>query len=1114
MNVRTVLNVVAKTAARLCDANDALIWQVEGDHLRLIAHYGPLRTRWVPRQLMPINRSWPAGRAVADRRTLHIRDMAVAVRKEFKEVAARQRAEGLRTVLTTPLLLDGRPVGAITIRRVKVRPFSTKQISLLKTFADEAAIAIENARLSQVLETRNRDVTEALEQQTATSEILGVISSSATDVQPVFDMIARSTVGLCDGQFCAVFRFDGDLIHLVGHHGLTAEGAEAYQRGFPLRPGQDSAIGRAMLTRAVAHIPDIQADPDYAQHTIARAVTFRAIVGVPFLRDGKPIGGIAVSRSQPGPFSEKQIKLLGTFADQAVIAIENVRLFQELQARNRDLAEALEQQTATSEVLKVMSRSTFDLQPVLETLIENATRLCGAENGVIYRFDGEFCHLAAGHGISPELKDFIQRNPIRPGRGTVAGQVVLEKRTVHIPDVLADPHYQWREAQKVGGYRTVLGVPMLREGILIGVIAIYRTHVQPFTDKQIGLVATFADQAVIAIENVRLFNEIQERTRELQRSLEEVRAMGEISQAVSASLDLQEVLSSIAGHAVRLSNSHGCGIFEFNASRRAFDVVASHNLGNDFLDAIRQTPVDLSQVATGRAAETGGPIQIPDIADAHDYPFREMMLKAGFRALLTVPMLGKNVTRGMGLFRRAPGLFEERVVNLLTALANQSKVAIENARLFQDIQSQRLQLEDLSENMEQLYRLSTAMQEPLSLKEQLSRVLEATRQVVSIDRFYAWAATPDGEKLVNLAGAGFTKEEWKDFEGAEIPVAEAGAMGKAYREGVPLVFDEQNPLPPHLRLARPYSELKAIRTNSFVVVPMIARGRVVGVLTADNKLSRKAILPQTVELLKTFCSHAAVAVQNAALFQEIQEKSRELEIASKHKSQFLANMSHELRTPLNAILGYTELILDSIYGEVPEKIRGTMERVDKSGRHLLGLINDVLDLSKIEAGQLTLALNDYSMKEVVQTVFTAMESLAAEKKLALKVEAPPDLPPAKGDERRISQVLLNLVGNAVKFTDAGEVRVEANAREGAFVVSVSDTGPGISEADQEKIFEEFQQADSSSTRKKGGTGLGLSIAKRIIELHGGRIWVESNPGKGSTFSFTLPIRVERQAVVP
>ena len=268
--------------------------------------------------------------------------------------------------------------------------------------------------------------------------------------------------------------------------------------------------------------------------------------------------------------------------------------------------------------------------------------------------------------------------------------------------------------------------------------------------------------------------------------------------------------------------------------------------------------------------------------------------------------------------------------------------------------------------------------------------------------------------------------------------------------------------------------------------------------------------PEVVNLLQTFATQSVLAIQNARLFREIEDKSRQLEIASKHKSQFLANMSHELRTPLNAILGYTELIQDHIYGAVPDKVREVLERLEKSGRHLLGLINDVLDLSKIEAGQLTLTLTDYSLKQVIQTVVLAVEALAAEKALALKVALPPDLPPGRGDERRLTQVLLNLVGNAIKFTEAGEVRVEVRVADGAFRVAVADTGPGIAAADQQKIFEEFQQADTSSTRKKGGTGLGLSIAKRIIELHGGQIGVESSLGQGATFWFTLPVRVERQ----
>jgi signal transduction histidine kinase len=299
--------------------------------------------------------------------------------------------------------------------------------------------------------------------------------------------------------------------------------------------------------------------------------------------------------------------------------------------------------------------------------------------------------------------------------------------------------------------------------------------------------------------------------------------------------------------------------------------------------------------------------------------------------------------------------------------------------------------------------------------------------------------------------------------------------------------------------------------RNLLIAPLLRPDHIVGVLVVRGK--EPGLFPKTtVDLIKTFAAQSVLAIQNARLFSEIDEKGRQLAIASRHKSQFLANMSHELRTPLNAILGYTELILDNIYGAAPEKMRGVIERVQINGRHLLGLVNDVLDLSKIEAGQLTLSIADYSMKDVVDSVITTVEPLAAEKRLAFKVELQTNLPRGRGDERRLAQVLLNLIGNAIKFTETGGVTIRASAANGAFAVEVRDTGPGISATHQDKIFEEFHQVDSSSTRKKSGSGLGLSIAKRIVEMHGGRIWVESVPDQGSTFSFTVPITVEQQAV--
>jgi signal transduction histidine kinase len=488
------------------------------------------------------------------------------------------------------------------------------------------------------------------------------------------------------------------------------------------------------------HIHDILADPEI---TYAGKEALRTILAVPILKGDDLLGVLVIYHLEVRPFTDKQIVLVETFADQAAIAIDNVRLLDELR-------QSLQQQTATADVLKVISRSTFDLQTVLDTLVKSAHDLCDADVAAMHRQQGAKYQAIATFGSAPEHKEFIlSRIPFEAGRGTVLGRTLLERKPVQVLDVVADPDYSLQEVQKKFGFRTVLGVPMLREGNPVGAIVLMRLTVRPFTERQVELAQTFADQAGIAIENVRLFDEIQ-------------------------------------------------------------------------------------------------------------------------------------------------------------------------------------------------------------------------------------------------------------------------------------------------------------------------------------------------------------------------DKSRQLEEASQHKSQFLANMSHELRTPLNAILGYTELMADGAYGEPSEKMFGILKRLEANGKHLLGLINDVLDLSKIEAGQLELELSDYCVQDIAQTVRSTLEPLAADKKLTFKLELAPDLPPGHGDGRRLTQVLINLVGNAIKFTDAGEVAIKAEANNGSFHVSVRDTGPGISAADQANLFQEFQQADNAITRKKGGTGLGLAISKRIVEMHGGRIWVESQPGQGSTFAFRLPVVVERQ----
>jgi signal transduction histidine kinase len=547
----------------------------------------------------------------------------------------------------------------------------------------------------------------------------------------------------CGADRAIIQRFDGEVLRVAVAYNASPELTE-FMRQNPIRPGRHSTSARAALERRTVQIPDVLADPEYS-YGAKDVEKIRTTLAVPILKGDNLLGVMNIYHLEGvRPFTDKQIALIETFADQAAIAIDNVRLLDELR-------QSLQQQTATADVLKIISRSTFDLKTVLNTLVESAARLCEADMASVPRVTGGILNHFAYYGYSPAFHEFLQNNPASPGRGTVSGRAVLEGRTVHIPDVLADPEYDYREGQKIGGYRTLLGVPLMREGAAVGALLLGRAAPRPFTPQQIELLETFADQAVIAIENVRLFDEIQ-------------------------------------------------------------------------------------------------------------------------------------------------------------------------------------------------------------------------------------------------------------------------------------------------------------------------------------------------------------------------DKSRQLEEASQHKSQFLANMSHELRTPLNAILGYTELMADGAYGEPSEKMFGILKRLEANGKHLLGLINDVLDLSKIEAGQLMLELSDYCVQDIAQTVRSTLEPLAADKKLAFKLELAPDLPPGHGDGRRLTQVLINLVGNAIKFTDAGEVAIKAEANNGSFYVSVRDTGPGISATDQAKLFQEFQQADNAITRKKGGTGLGLAISKRIIEMHGGKIWVESQVGQGSTFALTLPITVEQQVV--
>ena len=606
-----------------------------------------------------------------------------------------------------------------------------------------------------------------------------------------------------------------------------------------------------------------------------------------------------------------------------------MRLFTELQTSNRDLTTALDTQTATSDILRVISRSQTDVQPVFDAIVHSAVRLLQGAAGALMRVAGDQIVLAA-QTTTGDAGDAAQKGlfPIPLSEeGSVAAAAIRGRAPINIIDTQTDPRLsdEGRAVADARGVRSRVLVPLLRHDEAIGVIAVSRRDVGGFIDDEIALLQTFADQAVIAIENARLFSELQARTHELTRSVEQLTALGDVGRAVSSSLDLDTVLTTIVGRAVDLSGSDGGTIFEYDDTAGEFTARATLNADEGQSAAVRATRLRRGEGAVGQMAVTREPFQISDIAaeGAYESRIRGAMLASGTHSVLAIPLLHEDrLVGGLVVTRRAPGAFTNEVV----------------------------------------------------------------------------------------------------------------------------------------------------------------------------------------ELLKTFATQSALAIQNARLFRELEMKSRELEAASQHKSEFLANMSHELRTPLNAIIGFSEVLSERMFGELNEKQDEYLKDIHVSGQHVLSLINDILDLSKIEAGRMELEVTDFDLPMAIDNALTLVRERAARRSIALHTTVDERLGQIQGDERKIRQVLLNLLSNAIKFTpEGGRIEVGAKPVDGSIEVSVTDTGVGIAPEDQEAVFEEFRQVGTADKRGEG-TGLGLALSRRFIELHGGKIWVKSQVGEGATFTFTVPVR--------
>jgi GAF domain-containing protein len=1111
--LQPVFDAVLENATRVCEAKFGMLFRVVANDVSPVASYGmpPPFLNYVRGNTFHPSQNAPIMKVARTKTMAHVVDFSKeqAYLDRDPMVVAGVELAGVRTLIVVPMLKEDDIVGIFAIFRQEVRPFTDKQIALVQNFAAQAVIAIENTRLLNELRQRTDDLSEALEQQTATSEVLKVISSSPGDLQPVFEAMLENAVGICQAKFAALILVEGGMVRTVASLGLPPKLAD-FMKSTPQRPDPRTGIGAIIRTksREPAHVIDMKAEPAYAEGAplVVAGVEhggIRTLLTVPMYKEDELIGAISIYRQEVRPFSGKQIELLTNFAAQAVIAIENTRLLNELRQRTDDLSESLEQQTATSEVLKVISSSPGDLDPVFQSMLANAVSICGAKFGALSLREGEAFRNMAMHGVRLDYFEERQRDPvIRPTPGHNLDRLLRTKSVVHIPDLAADKVAAEALFERAGA-RAVLNVPLLKDNDLVGSIMIYREEAGPFSDRQIALVCNFAAQAVIAIENTRLLSELRQRTDDLTESLEYQTATGDILAVISKSpTQVQPVFDIIAASALRLCGATWSAVSLFNGER--IDLAAIHNL-DDFSggDTIRRSfPRRPSRTgATDRAVTTKAPCYIPDVLAISDYDHPELARSSGYRSILSVPMLRDGQAAGaITVVGAAADAFTERQKALLRTFADQAVIAIENVRLFDEVQKRT---EDLSVSLEQqtataevlkvISRSTFDLQTVLNtLVESAARLCRAEQVTIRLER--------DGVYHY-VANYGLKPELLEFFREYPISPNRSSVVGQVALTGKSIHILDMTTDPELAALSQ-----GSIRTA--LGVPLLREGKPIGVLLMMRSVM-EAFSNREIDLVTTFADQAVIAIENVRLFDEIQDKSRQLAEASQHKSRFLANMSHELRTPLNAILGYTELISDGVYGEPPDKMKTVLERISKNGKHLLGLINDVLDLSKIEAGQLVLTLDDYSIRDVVHGVYGAVETLAAAKNLVFKVDMPKDLPAGRGDERRLTQVLLNLVGNAIKFTDRGEITIKASAENGDYRLAVRDTGPGISEADQQKLFQEFQQADNSITKAKGGTGLGLAISKRIIEMHGGKIWVESQPGHGSTFSLTLPIKVEQ-----
>jgi two-component system, NtrC family, sensor kinase len=1128
-DVQPVFDAIAERSNQLVNGLSTSVLNLVDDTLHLVAY-----TQVSPAADAALRAFYPQplstfawGETVRRGEIVRISDSEdeAATPPAVREVA---QARGWRSAMLVPLLRDQRPIGMISVTRRETGPFADHHVQLLQTFADQAVIAIQNARLFN-------ETKEALERQTATADILKVIASSPSDVQPVFEAIAVRAKSLVGGFSSTVFRFIDGMAHLEAFTPTTPEADEVLRSTFP-RPFDDFAPFQMTQAGEVMQIPDTEDLTDDILG-ISRARGFRSMVFTPLMNKGASIGFIAVTRVQPGSFTDHHVQVLRTFADQAVIAIENARLFDEVQARTRDLTESLQQQTATSDVLKVISRSAFDLQTVLDTLAESAARLCGADEGTIMRPAGDVYRMAAIWGASPEKAAFLRSIALTSGGKTAAGRALAERRTIHIEDTQSDP-----DSALPGDpnpVRTRLGVPLLREGAPIGVFVLVRQEARPFTDKQIGLVQTFADQAVIAIENARLFDEVQARTQELSESLQQQTATAEVLKVISRSaFDLPSVLDTLVSSAARLCGDPRAAIYLLRNG--LLHLEAAHNNSPEWIALRRSQPAAPTRgTPSGRAALTGQVDHVADLLQDSDFTRPDLVKIGDYRATLNVPLIREGETIGvLSLARPEPGPFTQRQIGIVQTFADQAVIAIENVRLFEEVQAKTRDLEEaLRYQTGSANILNVIASSPTDVGPVLKAIVESACDLCGA--YDAVVRLNEGDNLCLRAHQGpipVDRIKW--------PINRNWTAGRSFIDRQPvhvhdMLSSEGNEFPEAQERARDQGH------RTILSVPLLRDGASTGSITL-RRLELNPFSDKQIALLQTFADQAVIAISNVQLFEQVEERTRELS-KSLHElrtaqdrliqteklaslGQLTAGIAHEIKNPLNFVNNFSALsseltdelndllkhakLADKMREEVDELtglLKDNLQKVVQHGKRADSIVKNMLLHSREGSGEHRPADINALVDESLNLAYHGARAERPQFNVTLHRDFDPKAGLIDVFPQEITRVFLNLISNGFyavtkRKADNGGVFdpiVTASTKDlGDHVeIRIRDNGTGIPPEVKEKMFNPF-----FTTKPAGeGTGLGLSMSHDIIvKQHGGTIDVASEPGIFTEFTVVLP----------